>query len=155
VSGTDRRAPMTVDALQHLIDQIAIENVLVECALAQDRHDWDGVAGCFEPDAVYLHPKGQIDGSAGIAERSRAALGALDASQHLIGSIQIEITADTARATSYFHAQHVRAGAPGGDLFVISGTYADVLQRRDGVWRISERRQSYSARWGNPEVIVR
>jgi ketosteroid isomerase-like protein len=143
------------DAVQQLVDRVAIEDVLVRCALAQDRHDWDAVAGCFQPDAVYVHPKGRLDGAAAIAERSRAALGALDASQHLIGSIQIEVSGNTARATSYFHAQHVRAGAPGGDLYVISGTYADDLEYRDGVWRISQRQQTYAARWGNPAVIVR
>ncbi len=143
------------DAVRHLIDRVAVEQVLVRCALAQDRHDWDGVADCFEPDAVYIHPKGRIEGRAGIVERSRAALGALDASQHLIGSIQLDVSECTARSTSYFHAQHVRTGAAGGDLFVISGTYADLLQHRDGVWRISERLQSYTARWGNPAVIVR
>ena len=118
-------------------------------------HDWDAYAACFEPDAVYLHPKGRIEGVAPIVDRSRAALGALDSCQHLVGSIHIAVDGDTAHTTSYFHAQHVRAAAPGGELFVISGTYEDVLRRRDGTWRISERRQSYSARWGNPAVIVR
>ena len=143
------------EAVQQLLDRVAIEDVLVQCALAQDRQDWDGVAGCFEPDAVYLHPKGRIDGVAGIVERSRSALGALDSSQHLIGSIRIEVSGDTARSTSSFHAQHFRASAPGGDVFVISGTYDDDLRRRDGIWRICERRQSYVGRWGNPAVIVR
>lgn len=144
MSGSDR-----------LEDRAAIEDVLVRCAIAQDAHDWDGLADCFEPTAVYLHPNGRIEGVEEIVARSRAALGALDASQHLVGSIRIAIDGDSAQATSYFHAQHVRAAAPGGDLFVISGTYGDRLTRRDGTWRISERQQTYTARWGNADVIVR
>lgn len=146
---------MNDGAVRWLLDRAAIEDVVVRCAIAQDSHDWDGVADCFEATAVYIHPAGRIDGVQEIVGRSRAALGALDASQHLIGSIQITIDGDSATAMSYFHAQHVRAAAVGGDLFVISGTYSDRLTRRDGTWRIAERRQTYTSRSGNPAVIVR
>lgn len=146
---------MDPSGLAALHDRIAVEEVLVACAHTQDRRDWVAYAACFEPDAAYVHPKGRIDGIEEIVARSRGALDALDACQHLVGSIAIEVDGDTAHATSYFHAQHVRAAAEGGELFVISGTYADVLGRRDGRWRIVERTQSYVARWGNPAVIVR
>ncbi len=90
-----------------------------------------------------------------IVGRARAALEPLDASQHLLGSILVTVEGDDARATSYFHAQHVRAGAPGGDLYVIAGTYRDRLRRGAEGWEILERVQEYSWRSGNPEVIVR
>jgi uncharacterized protein (TIGR02246 family) len=141
--------------LRQLIDRQAVTDLLVRYVLALDSHDWEAVAGCFAPDAVFLHPGGQVEGPAAIVSRARAALEPLDGSQHLLGSISVTVDGDAARATSYFHAQHVRAGAPGGDLYVIAGTYRDRLRRDAGGWVIVERAQDYSWRSGNPEVIVR
>ena len=62
---------------------------------------------------------------------------------------------DTARSSCYFHAQHVRAGTPGGDLYVIAGRYQDTLTRTDAGWRISERVQTYQWRNGNRAVVAR
>jgi 3-phenylpropionate/cinnamic acid dioxygenase small subunit len=143
------------ERLQWLVDRELVHDVLVRCALAQDAHDWDALSGCFEPDAVYVHPRGRIDGVDGIVERSRVALGALDSSQHLLGSIQVSVDGDEARSTCYFQAQHVREDAPGGPLYVIAGTYRDRMTRRSGQWRIGERVQSYTWRDGNPDVVHR
>jgi uncharacterized protein (TIGR02246 family) len=143
------------DDLRAALDWSAIHNVITFGAIAQDAHDWDGVAGCYEPDAVYVHPGGRIEGATEIVERSRRALTPLDASQHLVGSVHITVDGDTASSTAYFQAQHVRHDAEAGPLFVIAGTYSDVLVRRDGRWRISQRTQTYTWRDGNPAVIVR
>jgi ketosteroid isomerase-like protein len=143
------------ETLRWLVDRELVRDVLVRCALAQDANDWDAVADCFEQDAVYRHPGGVIDGVEAIVERSRAALAALDASQHLIGSIDVVVNGDEVLATSYFHAQHVRADAPDGPLYVIAGTYCDRMTRRGDTWRISERVQSYTWRNGNRNVITR
>ena len=132
-----------------------IHNVITSVAHAQDDHDWERLAECFAPDAVYVHPKGELTGPADIVARSRAALEPLDASQHLVGSIHIVVDGDHAQARSYFQAQHVRAAATGGTLFFIAGTYADDFGIVEGSWRIVRRTQTYSWRDGNPDVIVR
>jgi ketosteroid isomerase-like protein len=141
--------------MQQLLDRQAIGDLLVRYVHALDRRDWSTVAGCFASDAVFLHPGGRVEGPEGIVTRARAALGPLDASQHLLGSVLVSVDGDTAEATSYFHAQHVRAGAPGGDLYVIAGSYRDRLRRGGAGWEIVERVQEYSWRSGNPDVIVR
>jgi ketosteroid isomerase-like protein len=136
-------------------DRQAVYDLVVGYVLALDRRDWETVSRCFAADAAFLHPGGRVDGPDGIVSRARAALDPLDASQHLLGSILVTVDGDDAQATSYFHAQHVRAGAPGGDLYVIAGTYRDRLHRGADGWAIVERVQEYSWRSGNPEVIVR
>ena len=137
----------------------AISEVLATVAHSQDANDWDRLAACFWPDAVYRHPGGVIEGCHDIVERSKAALGQLDASQHLVGSLTITVHPDgrSASASAYFQAQHVRAAAApgGGSLLIIAGTYTDRLEQRDGEWRIAERVQAYSWREGNSGVIVR
>lgn len=137
------------------LDQQAVSDLLVRYVHALDARDWVTVAACFASDAVFMHPGGRVEGPDGIVARAQAALDPLDASQHLLGSILVTIDGDEADAVSYFHAQHVRAGAPGGDLYVIAGTYRDHLRRTSQGWEIVERVQEYSWRSGNPEVIVR
>lgn len=136
-------------------DAEAIRNLVAMSALTQDARDFEGHARCFTDDARYTHPKGHLEGSAAIAARSHTALSRLDASQHLVGSVHVIANGTTGQATSYFHSQHVRADAVGGPLFVIGGTYRDEVVLVDGEWRIAHRRQEYTWREGNPDVIIR
>lgn len=134
-----------------------IHDLLVRLAIAQDDHDWDALTACFAPDAVYDHPGGRLVGVDHIVARTRTALTPLDASQHLIGTILVEVDPGDERATasSYFQAQHVRHGTEGGDLLTIAGTYRDELARGARRWQITHRTQSYSWRHGNPDVTRR
>ena len=130
-------------------------NVIAMTAISQDARDWDAHAACFAPNARYTHPKGEIVGVEGILDRSQRALTPLDSTQHLVGSVHVVVDGETAESTAYFVAQHVREAAVGGRLFTIAGTYRDTLALQDGAWRITHRRQAYSWRDGNPDVIVR
>jgi len=138
-----------------LAARLDVHDVIVGVALDQDARDWASLAGRFDANAIYDHPRGRLEGADAIVERARAALAPLDACQHLIGSVLVTVDDDTATAISYFQAQHVRAVAPGGPLYTIAGTYRDRLARRDGLWLITHRAQSYAWRDGNPAVIIR
>jgi ketosteroid isomerase-like protein len=144
-------------AVQRLIDQQEIADLCTRYTLGLDAKDWDRVRSCFTDAAVFVHPGGRIDGVDGIVDRARGALEPLDASQHLLGNVLVEVAPDgtTARCTSYFQAQHVRAGAPGGDTYVIAGSYTDTLTRTADGWRIAERVQAYLWRDGNRAVVAR
>jgi uncharacterized protein (TIGR02246 family) len=142
--------------IRRLGDRAAIHDLLVRLALAQDAKDWRALADCFQPDAVYVYPGGELSGVEDIVNRSRTALAPLDASQHLLGTILVTINVHDASAISYFQAQHVRRGTPGGDLNIVAGTYRDRLVHDDDhVWRIARRAQEYTWRDGNPEVTRR
>lgn len=137
-------------------DRADIHDLLVRLAIAQDEHDWDALADCYRPDAAYTHPGGAMTGADAIVDRARTALTPLDASQHLLGTILVTTDGDEASAITYFQAQHVRVGTPGGDLYTIAGTYRDRLVRdSDARWRITERHQEYTWRDGNPAVTRR
>jgi uncharacterized protein (TIGR02246 family) len=138
-----------------LTDREQIADLVIRCAVAQDRKDWDTVARTFLEDAVYSHPGGRLDGRDAIVDRTREALEHLDASQHLLGSQVIEVDVDRATSLTYFQAQHVKEGTPGGDLYTVAGTYADSLVRTPDGWRIAERTQSYRWRSGNRDVVAR
>lgn len=137
------------------IDSDDIRNRIARLAYAQDEKDWDAVRAAYVEDAIYVHPGGRLEGVDEIVARTRKALESLDTSQHLIGSITITVSGDTASSRAYFQAQHVRAAAPGGELYAIAGSYTDRWVRTPEGWRIAERTQTYQWRSGNPDVIVR
>ena len=144
------------ERIVRLSDRAAIHDLLVRLALAQDARDWETLADCFQTDAVYVHPGGELVGVEAIVNRTRTALTPLDASQHLLGTILVTVADYHATAITYFQAQHVRRGLAGGDLYTIAGTYRDRLEHdADGVWRVAHRTQEYTWRDGNPQVTSR
>jgi 3-phenylpropionate/cinnamic acid dioxygenase small subunit len=141
--------------VQRLIDRQEIADLCVRYTYALDTKDWALFESCFTGTAVFVHPGGRLEGLEAIVDRSRGALTSLDASQHLLGNVVAEVDGDTARASSYFQAQHVRAGTPGGDTYIIAGSYTDTLARTASGWKITERVQAYLWRDGNRAVVKR
>ena len=138
---------------QELADRAEIHDVIVRYGWAIDTKDWALLKNCFTGAPAFVHPGGRLEGIEAILARTRGALEPLDASQHLLGNVVAEVDGDTARATCYFQAQHVRAGTPGGDTYVIAGSYTDTLARTPDGWKIAERVQVYLWRDGNRAVV--
>jgi SnoaL-like domain len=143
--------------VQRLTDRQEIADLCARYMFALDRKDWSLLATCFTDAPVFIHPGGHADGFSAILARARGALEPLDASQHLLGNVllDVDVDADSARATCYFQAQHVRAGTPGGDMYIIAGSYTDTLTRTADGWKIAERVQEYLWRDGNRAVVSR
>jgi len=147
--------PLQNDAIQGLADRQAITDVIHGYGYALDDRDWDALRACFTPDVVGHYGGDPLRGYEAIEELCRTTLEPLSVSQHLIGNVRVTVDGDTAGATCYLHAQHVREGVPGGDQHVIAGCYRDRFARTDDGWRIRERRLE---RWwtaGNPAVTAR
>jgi hypothetical protein len=144
-----------VMTLPELLDRQEIGELCIRYTFALDTKDWTLLENCFAPNPVFVHPGGRLEGIDAILARTSAALNPLDGTQHLLGNIAVEVDGATARASTYFHAQHVRAGTPGGDLYVIAGRYQDTLARTAAGWRITERMQTYLWRSGNRAVVGR
>jgi len=142
-------------ALAELLDKQEIAELCAKYAYALDQKDWLALRGCFTDAPVFVHPGGRIEGIDGIVNRTRGALEPLDASQHLLGNIVVDVDGDTARSICYFQAQHLRTGTPGGDTYIIAGSYSDTLMRTPQGWRITERVQAYLWRDGNRAVVAR
>jgi ketosteroid isomerase-like protein len=148
---------MTDDQLlQELADRRAIDDVLYRYAHALDSRDWDLLRTCFTEDAVadYLELGGVNEGREAIVSLCDSVLSGLDASQHLIGTPQAQVNGNTATATCYLQAQHVFKGAPGGDHYLVGGTYVDRLVRTNDGWRIEHRELNGVWFDGNPDVFT-
>ncbi len=138
-----------------LLARTEVLDAIARLARAQDAKDWDAVAGAYLDAATYVHPGGRLEGVEAILDRTRSALASLDASQHLIGTVTVDLAGDHAHSVAYFHAQHVRVGAPGGDLYTVGGTYTDLWWHTPAGWRIATRTQTYQWRSGNRDVVAR
>lgn len=143
------------EEVRRLADRQEIAELCTCYAAALDTRDWALLESCFAPDPVFVHPGGRLDGFAAILDRTRAALAPLTATQHLLGTMVAEVDGDAARSVCYFQAQHVRAGTPGGETYIIAGRYADTLARTADGWKITERVQDYLWRDGNRAVVAR
>jgi 3-phenylpropionate/cinnamic acid dioxygenase small subunit len=140
---------------RRLADRQEIAELCARYAAALDSRDWALLESCFTPSPVFVYPGGRLEGFAAIGRRTSAALTPLTATQHLLGTHVADVDGDTARSVCYFQAQHVRAGTPGGETYVIAGSYTDTLVRTAGGWKIAERVQAYTWRDGNRAVVAR
>lgn len=141
--------------IQWLTDRQEIADLCARYTFALDTKDWALLESCFTGAPAFVHPGGRLEGFEAILTRARGALESLDASQHLLGNVVADVDGDTARSTCYFQAQHVRTGTPGGDTYIIAGSYTDTLARTHSGWKIAERVQVYLWRDGNRAVVSR
>ncbi len=141
-------------ALQRLLDEHEITRLCYRYGTALDGRDWPALRTCFTDDAVTEYEGlGQFEGYPAIEGVCQAALGPLDRSQHLIGNVVVDVDGDTATAQCYLHAQHVRSGTPGGDLYLLAGRYSDRIARTPDGWRFTHRRLETWWVDGNPAVV--
>lgn len=128
----------SIDArLQLLCDKQELLELNLRYCRAVDRCDIDMLLSCFHPDAVDDH--GTFKGSPAdvfpaILEKMRA----MPPAQHILDNALFEIEGDTAWGELYMSVRTADADAASQpDAF---GRNLDRYERRDGTWRIAERR---------------
>jgi 3-phenylpropionate/cinnamic acid dioxygenase small subunit len=142
------------DGVASLIDRQAVIDVCVRYATALDRRDWALLRTCFTSEAEGDYGNGRlVRGYDAIEQLCRAALEPLVVTQHLLGNFTVEVIGDEASSSCYLQAQHVRPGTPGGDNYVVAGTYIDRLVRTPDGWQIARRRLEVTWTAGNPAVL--
>ena len=123
-------------------DKADIIQVLVRYATSLDAKDWDRLKTCFTDDVrVSYPPDVELTGPDPTAAFCERALTRYRVTQHLLGSHEIAVDGDKARASTYLTATHVSDG----EVFVLGGTYRDELVRGPDGWRIS--RRALSSDW--------
>ena len=128
-------------ALHHALDLEALRNLGQKYARAADARDYDAVGELFHPDAV-------IDGLRGSSklddylEMSRTTPPAYERSMHVLGDplIEFEVGADEATLDTYAVVYQIGATREGGGNNTLGVRYLDVVERRDGEWRVRHRR---------------
>ena len=123
-------------------DKSEIMEVLVRYATSLDTKDWARLETCFTEDVrVSYPPDVELTGPEATAKYCEQALSRFTRTQHLLGSHEIDVAGDRARASTYLTATHISDG----EAFVLGGTYRDELVRRADGWRIA--RRTLSSDW--------
>ncbi len=145
--------------IQRLEDRSAIIDVVIKYATSIDRADWEGYASIFT-DPVHIDfseaglpaadfPRDQFIGFA------KQGLEAWDARQHISPNHVVEFDdhdPDRAVCRSYMYAQHYKKGAPGGEFYLMRGSYDNHLLRTGDGWKIHSLTQHISWVEGNAQA---
>ncbi|WP_430784110.1 nuclear transport factor 2 family protein [Actinoplanes sp. G11-F43] len=115
-----------------------------------DTRDWELLVAGYDPDAHGDYTSASADGRDAIVESARGFLTPLDATQHLLGNVEVDLDGDTATTHATFIAQHVRDGA----RFLMGGNYDDTLRRTPTGWQIVNRRIRGIWSDGDPSVLT-
>ncbi len=133
------RKPDQAQEIDRLLSRWAVEEVLVAYARANDLQDEEMLRNCFWPESEHKHGRftGKSQDFVGFAMK---ILTTLHYCAHHISNVSIQVEGDRAFSECYYFAHHRRDAKTGGeeDAFM-EGRYLDIMERRDGVWKIIRR----------------
>jgi hypothetical protein len=139
--------------LQVLADKHAVAEIMMTYCRAVDHLDEDLLRSVFHADSQHSHgfqgPSSTTDGSDDFVAYAFGVLRTNTRTHHQLGNIFVDVEGDVAFTEAYFTAFHRRRalGDPdAGDAatetemdYFVAGRYIDRMERRDGVWKITNR----------------
>ena len=136
-------------------DERAIANALGTFARILDRRQWQRIGEVFADDIGFNYGDGrEQQGMAALRLQFSSFLDRCGPTQHLLGSIQIELDGDRAISNAYVQARHQGLG-DNAHLYVdTSGEYMDQWQRRPEGWRIVRRDVRWDLFMGDMAVLA-
>ena len=152
---TERELAETRQQLQALLDEREITRGLSRFARILDTKCWDALSEVFAEDLSFDYGAGgEQQGMAALRSNMTRFLDICGGTQHLIGSVLIDVDGDEAVSRAYVQARHQAVGATGGAVFDTNGEYIDRWERRPEGWRIVRRDAVWSALTGDASVIA-
>ena len=133
-----------IDQLLSRVDELesraALRDLVTDYCLGFDTRDWDRFISIWHPDAIWEigAPFGTFNGHQGIREAVFDVLYPVwRESHHLTSNLRLEFSdADHAHGVCNVDCM----GATADDIVqMISATYTDDFERRDGAWKIAKR----------------
>lgn len=117
-----------VKTMKPVPHEAALRAPFVELIHAIDARDWAAVRARLA-DRVTTDYRSLFGGTVveqdadALVDGWRRLLGPLDATQHLLGPVQVEATADGARLAMHVRAEHIAHGLEGGETWTVVGHY--------------------------------
>lgn len=151
---------MTEPIVDELQAERDIGRQLVRFARGMDARDWRAIRAVLFDDATADFGTGTQTGSDAIIDSIRTYLDVCGVTQHLLGSIEIEVDGVKASSRAYVHDTHLGAGDHSNLSFATLGDYHDEWERDGGTWRLRHRLKynhgyiGTMAVFGLPEVVV-
>ncbi|NIJ18247.1 nuclear transport factor 2 family protein [Sphingobium vermicomposti] len=140
--------------LQSLLDERAITRGLSRFARILDQKRWDDLGDVFADDLTFHYGVEEQQGIVALREQMRRFLDICGNTQHLIGSLLIDVDGDQAVSRAYVQARHQRRNDPVGPIFDSTGEYVDKWQRRPEGWRIVRRDALWFLHHGDAGVLA-
>lgn len=128
------------DRIQMMLDHFDIREVIEAYIHACDRGDRDATADVYHPDSWDDHGPIKCDGHEFADRNTEALMTRWKNCNHLLGQSRIKVTGETAGAETLFFASLTRDADGVTMLDQMVGRYVDLFERRNGQWRIKERR---------------
>ncbi len=152
---TEHEASGTIQQVQVLLDEREITRSLSLFARILDSKSWDHLPDVFADDLSFDYgADGEQQGMAALRANMTRFLDICGGTQHLIGSVLVDVEGDQAVSRAYVQARHQAVGAIGGPVFDTNGEYIDRWERRPEGWRIVRRDAAWSALTGDASVIA-
>ena len=141
--------------MQTLLDERDITRGLSRFARILDNKQWDALGDVFAEDLSFDYGAGgEQQGIVALRANMTKFLAICGSTQHLIGSILVDVHGDEAFSRAYIQARHQAMGASGGPVFDTNGEYIDRWSRRPEGWRIIRRDAVWSNLTGDPAIIA-
>lgn len=135
-------------------DRAVIADQLGRFARILDGRVWDAVGEVFAEDVAFDYGDGrEQSGIEAMRDNFRRHLDGCGSSQHLIGSIMIEVEGDEAVSRAYVQARHRGRGDKADRIFDTHGDYVDRWRRAEQGWRIVRRDAHWAMHIGDPSVL--
>lgn len=146
-------APCSI-TLETLIAEQQIRRKLGEFARILDHKNWAEIGTVFAEDLRFDYGSGtEESGLAALLQTMRRFLDHCGPTQHLIGSIIIDVDGECAHSQAYVQARHQRADNPLGPIMDSSGDYHDIWRRGPDGWRIIHRRAIWFTHHGDARIL--
>jgi len=140
--------------IQTLLDEREIIRGLSRFARVLDGKQWDRLTDIFADDVAFHYGSaGEEHGLDALRATMRRFLDRCGGTQHLIGSILVDVDGDTAVSRAYVQARHQRPDDPAGPIFDSNGEYVDRWERRAEGWRIVRRDALWANHSGDPAIL--
>ncbi|MCY4425518.1 MAG: nuclear transport factor 2 family protein [Halieaceae bacterium] len=140
--------------LQALLDEREISRGLSRFARILDTKSWDELPEVFAHDLTFDYGTGEEQqGMEALRANMTRFLDRCGNTQHLIGSILVDVDGGRAVSRAYVQARHQGVGDPTGPVFDSNGEYIDRWERRGEGWRIVRRDAVWATNSGDSAVI--
>lgn len=141
--------------LEVLIAEREILRALSRFSRIIDAKNWSGLSEVFAEDIRFDYGMGiERSGLDALRDQMGRFLDDCGPTQHLIGSVLIDIEGDRAASHAYVQARHQRPADPAGPIFDSNGEYIDRWERRSAGWRIVRRDAIWLMHNGDPAILA-
>jgi uncharacterized protein len=130
-------------------DEAAVRATIEAITGGADLRQWEAVRAAFAPEVDLDYGTPERLSRDAIVARWRPLFAGFDATRHALDGLAVRVEGDAATATSRFEATHVLRGAPGGDVWRLTGRYELALARSASGWAVTRMRMLPEASTGN------